>query len=48
MPEETLSKLPEGVETPTFTIYERGDGRIHIKEESQRSGINDFIWRKIE
>ena len=48
MPEETLSKLPEGVEIPTFTIYERGDGRIHIKEESQRSGINDFIWRKIE
>lgn len=48
MPEETLSKLPEGVEIPTFTIYERGDGRILIKEEGQRSGISDFIWRKIE
>jgi hypothetical protein len=46
IPEET--KLPEGVEIPTFTVYEKEDGRIHIQEGSKMSRINDFIWRKIE
>ena len=56
MPEETLSKLPEGVEIPSFNLSKNKDGRLHIVDTSNISRrdfqffpqINNIIWRKIE